>query len=87
MHSAFLTYRDSGGVTRQKYVRLPYQEQFFVPYGAFVYLSGQKRATAIDDGRAGKLHVLIRVGGVPFRESETEEAFGIATASGKVARY
>jgi hypothetical protein len=87
VHSAFLTYRDAGGVTRQEYVDLPYKEQFFAPYGAFVYLSAQKRARGIDDGRSGKLHVLVRVGGVPFRESETEAAFGIATASGKVAQY
>lgn len=87
VHSAFITYKDAGGVTRQKYVELPYKEQFFAPYGAFVYLSGQKRARGIDDGRSGKLHVLIRVGGVQFRESETEAAFGIATASGKVAQY
>jgi hypothetical protein len=81
VHEAFLTYRDADGVTRQKDVFLPYKDQFFAPYGAFVYLSAQKQT------HAGMLHVLVRVGGVPFRESETEAAFGIVTASGKVAQY
>lgn len=79
-YSAFLTYRDEAGKTRQKYVKLPYEEQFFAPYGAFIYLSGQKQQPS------GKLHVLIRVGGVPFRESETDKAYGIATASGAVPK-
>jgi hypothetical protein len=81
VHEAALTYRDADGVTRQKDVFLPYKEQFFAPYGAFVYLSAQKQTYA------GMLRVVVLVGGVPFRESNTEEAFGIATASGKVAQY
>jgi hypothetical protein len=81
VHSAYITYKDAGGVARQKHVFLPYSEQFFAPYGAFVYLSGQKQV------RDGILHVLLRVGGVPFRESKTKVAFGVATASGNVAQY
>jgi hypothetical protein len=99
VHSASLTYNDPTGEAKQKTVELPYKDQFFAPYGFFAYLSAQKRAlkkidnsyvnpreVTIDDGRSGTLHVLIRVGGVPLRETQTEEPFGIATASGKVEK-
>jgi hypothetical protein len=97
VHSAFLTYRDADGKTKQKHVELPYKEQFFAPYGGFVYISAQKRVfkkrddsminprdMIIDDGRQGTLHVMIRVGGVPFKQAETDEPFGIATVKGEV---
>ena len=99
VHSADLTYVDAAGEIKQKRIALPYTDQFFAPYGAFVSVLAQKRVlkkvdnsyvnpreVTIDNGKDGKLHVMIRVGGVPFREAETEEPFGIAKASGKVER-
>lgn len=99
VHSAEITYKDAAGETKQNMVELPYREQFFAPYGAFVYISGQKRVhkkvdnsyvnprvVEVDNGHIGRLHVMIRVGGVPFKEAETEEPFGVAKASGTVER-
>jgi hypothetical protein len=99
VHSASVTYVDATGETKQKKIEVPYKDQFFAPYGAFVYIAAQKtvlkkidnsyvnpREVIIDDGRQGTLHVMIRIGGVPFREAETEEAFGIAKASGRIER-
>jgi hypothetical protein len=98
VHSADLTYVNEAGEIKQKVIELPYKDQFFAPYGAFVSVLAQKRVTKklvdtvsshyfeiIDDGRQGTLHVMIRVGGVPFKENETEAEFGIAKASGKVS--
>ena len=97
VHSAELTYVDESGETKQKKIEVPYKDQFFAPYGAFVYMAAQKTVlkkvdnshvrpeiVVIDDGTHGKIHVVIRVGGVPFKEAETEEPFGIAKTSGKV---
>lgn len=99
VHSADLTYVDATGEIKQKKIALPYTDQFFAPYGAFVSVLAQKRVfkkidnsyvnpreVTVDDGREGKLHVMIRVGGVPFKEAETEEPFGIAKASGTVEK-
>lgn len=99
VHSASLTYVDGTGKIKQLVIDLPYKSQFFAPYGAFVSILAQKRVTKklydsigdthyemIDDGRQGRLHVLIRIGGVPFREAETEDEFGIAKADGTVPK-
>lgn len=95
VHSAFITYRDATGRTQQKKVGVPYTDKFFVPLGAFIYLSAQKRVTTkidnsyvrprevvVDDGENGTVHVVIRVGGEVFREASSSKPFGIATASG-----
>jgi len=100
VHSAQITYVDESGETKQKKIEVPYKDQFFVPYGAFVYIAAQKtvlkkvdnshvrpQIEVIDDGQHGRIHVMIRVGGVPFKEAETEEPFGIAKTSGRVEAH
>lgn len=97
VHSARITFTNATGDISQKDVEVPYSDKFFVPIGTFVSISGQKKLfkkldnshvvpqeEVIDDGQHGTLHVAIKVGGVVFKEAETDAAFGIAQASGKV---
>jgi hypothetical protein len=94
----FCSALDTDGSSEQKQEKLPYSDKFFAPPGTFLYLSVQKaRVTKtedairpyevlVDDGVHGTVHVLIRVGGKVLQEAEASAPYGIATASGEIAK-
>jgi hypothetical protein len=99
VHFANVTRKNANGGSEQQQVKLPYNDKFYAPPGSFLYLSAQKarviksedgmmtaRTTVVDDGIEGTVHVVIRVGGTLFQEAEATAPYGIATASGEVAK-
>jgi hypothetical protein len=73
---ASLTYQNSQGGTSQEKVNLPWQRQFTMVKGDFLYLSGQ------NEGDTGTVTTEIRVNGALFKTTTSSGAFVIATASG-----
>jgi len=82
----------------QQHVKLPFELEFYAKGGQFLFLSAQKvRVTktvlsygsrdeqeVVYDGVAGRVHVLVRVGGAVLQEASSTAPYGIATAEGKV---
>ena len=92
---ANLTLTNKDGGKEQSQVELPFELKFYAKGGQFVFLSAQKvrvtkkvfgttRAEVIDDGIAGKVHVLVRVNGTVLQEASSDTPYGIATAEGKL---
>jgi hypothetical protein len=90
-----LTSRDGG--KEQRTIKLPFELSFYAKGGQFLYLSAQKaRITkttlhvlgdtqdVVDEGVAGSVHVLIRVGGAVLQEASSDAPYGVATAEGKL---
>ena len=73
---ASLTYSNSQGGTAQETVNLPWQRQFSMIKGDFLYISAQNQ------GDTGSVTTEIRVNGVQFKSTTSSGAFVIATASG-----
>jgi hypothetical protein len=99
VHFANITRKNADGASEQKQVKLPYIDKFYAPPGRFLYLSVQKarvvktedgmmtaRTTVVDDGIEGTVHVIIRVAGRVLQEAEASAPYGIATASGEIAK-
>ncbi len=97
VHAANLTKKNKEGGSEQLQIDIPYTDTFYAAPGTNLYLSAQKaritkqdggiitpRYILIDDGVAGTVHVLIRVGGKVLQEAEATAPYGIATASGVV---
>jgi hypothetical protein len=75
-----ITMRNSAGGTEQHDVSVPYRTTFNASAGAFVYLSAQKK------DKDGTVHVSIRVDGQLLQDATASSPYGIATASGRIAR-
>jgi hypothetical protein len=99
IHFANITRKNADGASEQKQVKLPYTDKFYASPGKFLYLSVQKarvvktedgmltaRTTVVDDGIEGTVHVIIRVAGKVLQEAEASAPYGIATASGEIAK-
>jgi hypothetical protein len=99
VHFANVTRKNANGGSEQQQVKLPYNEKFYAPPGNFLYLSAQKarvvktedglmiaRTTVVDDGVVGTVHVIIRVAGKVLQEADASAPYGIATASGEIAK-
>jgi hypothetical protein len=73
---ASLTYNNSQGGTAQQTVNLPWQTQFTMKKGDFLYISAQNQADV------GSVVSEIKVDGNVFKSTISSGAFVIATASG-----
>jgi hypothetical protein len=93
---ANLTLTNKDGGKEQSQVKLPFELKFYAKSGQFLFLSAQKvrvtktvlhvtdRQEVVDDGVAGKVHVLIRVSGAVLQEASSDAPYGIASAEGKL---
>lgn len=76
--SVSITYRNAQGGTEQQDVKSPWSKALTIPYGAFLYISGQNQ------GKYGKVTCSIEVDGVEVRTSSSGAAYGIATCNGNL---
>lgn len=73
-----LTYTNGTGGTQQESTYAPWESHFQAPTGAFLYLSAQgKQWTSMAE-------VDIQIDGRSIQHAKSTDAYGIATASGRV---
>ena len=76
--TASLTFRNESGGTEQKTVQLPWELAFVAKRHAFLYIAAQKKQAE------GVIHAEIYVDGNRIQEAESNTAYGIASASGRI---
>jgi hypothetical protein len=76
--TAAVTFRNESGGTEQKTVNLPWMLTVEVKHGTFLSVIAQK------EGKAGTIRAEIRADGRVIQEAESDTAYGIASASGRV---
>lgn len=76
---ASLTYQNQSGGTEQQTVELPWMLNLSPRPGSFLYISAQKQ-----QGGSDFIRVAIYIDGNKVQEAESNSAYGIAQASGRM---
>lgn len=78
VRTANITYTNASGGTEQRSVRLPWSLAMEKPAGSFLYAAAQKQ------DEDGSIQAVIYVDGQIVQQAQSDTAYGIATASGRV---